>query len=281
MRSWLFVPADSERKLGRAAEAGADVLILDLEDSVVPDARPRARAMVGTFLGERPGRTWVRVNPVGSADGLADLAAVVRHAPDGLVVPKATPDAMAVLSAQMDALEAREGLAAGAIALMPVATETPGAVLALPAYAGAGLARMVAMTWGAEDLAAELGAAGNRAGGAWDEPYGTVRAWALLAARAAGVEPVETLWADFRDLAGLEADTRAAARQGFTGRLAIHPGQVPVINAAMTPDADAVAWAGRVVTAFAGGAGVASLDGRMLDRPHLRAAERVLARAAV
>lgn len=279
LRSLLFVPADSERKLAKAASAAADALILDLEDSVSPANRPPARALAAEFLSHRPGPTWVRINPLHTADALADLAAIVRAAPDGIMLPKATAQACHRLHAMLDALEARDGLPCGAIKLIPVATETPAAVLGLHRYARTPLPRMAALTWGAEDLAAELGASTNRmASGVFDVPYQAVRVQALLAARAANVEPVETLHADFRDLEGLKTDTERAARQGFSGRLAIHPDQVAVLNAAFTPtDAD-LAHARAVVAAFAGGAGVASLDGKMLDAPHLRAAERVLGR---
>lgn len=279
LRSLLFVPADSERKLARARDAGADALILDLEDSVAPPNRPAARALAAAYLADRPGPTWVRINPLDSSDALADLAAIVCAAPDGIMLPKCLPAHVERLHAMLDALEARDGLPAGAIRIIPVATETPAAVLALGEYATRALPRLAALTWGAEDLAAELGASTNRMpSGVLDVPYQAVRVQALLAARAAGVEPVDTLHADFRDTDGLRADTERAARQGFTGRLAIHPDQVPPINAAFTPTEAELAHARAVVAAFADGAGVASLDGKMLDAPHLRAAERVLAR---
>jgi len=279
LRSLLFVPADSERKLAKAASAQADALILDLEDSVVPANRPHARALAAEFLSDRPGPTWVRINPLSTPDALADLAAIVRAAPDGIMLPKATAQGCHRLHPMLDALEARDGLPPGSIKLIPVATETPAAVLTLHHYAELKLPRLAALTWGAEDISAELGASTNRmASGAFDVPYQAVRVQALLAARAAGVEPIETLHADFRDLEGLKADTERAARQGFTGRLAIHPDQVPVINAAFTPSEADLAHARAVVAAFAGGAGVASLDGKMLDAPHLKAAEHLLGR---
>ena len=176
LRSLLFVPADSERKLARARDAGADALILDLEDSVAPAARPAARKAVVAYLADRPGPTWVRINPPGTADALADLAAIVRAAPDGIMLPKCLPADVARLHAMLDALEARDGLAPGAIRIIPVATETPAAVLALPEYATRALPRLAALTWGAEDLAAELGASTNRMpSGVLDVPYQAVR----------------------------------------------------------------------------------------------------------
>lgn len=286
LRSFLFVPGDSDKKLARGSESGADALILDLEDAVAPTRKPLARDMVRNYLSahaaSRRSQLWVRINPI-DAGGLDDLVAIVRGAPDGIVVPKVDhPDDLARLSVFLDALERRDGIA-GPIRLMPVATETPRAPLALAAYGSVPLPRLYGMTWGAEDLSTALGASTNRdEAGGWAFTYRMARSLCLMAARAAGVEPVETLYADFRDPAGLMAASRAAAREGFTGRIAIHPDQVGPINDAFTPSADEVAHAQRVVDAFASepGAGVIGLDGRMLDIPHLRQAEQVLARAA-
>ncbi len=279
LRSLLFVPADSERKLARAGGSGADALILDLEDAVAPEAKPRARALAAEFLAQRPGPTWVRINPVQGPLALADLAAVMPARPDGIMLPKGGPAECARLSAWLDAFEAAHGLPPGATPILPVATETPAAALALPGFASAGLARLAGLTWGAEDLSAELGAATNRDPlGRFAWPYQQVRAQCLIAARAAGVLAIDTLWADFRDLEGLRADTALAAQEGWDGRLAIHPDQVAVIHAALAPSAEAVAHAYAVVAAFeaAPGAGVVALDGRMLDAPHLKAAHRIL-----
>lgn len=281
LRSLLFVPADSERKLAKAGAAGADALILDLEDAVAPDAKVRARAMAAEFLANRPGATWVRINALETPHALADLATVVRAAPEGIVLPKADFAAMRRLHIMLDALEVRDGIVAGSIKLLPVATETPEAVLRLPEMiAPRRLPRMVALTWGAEDLSAELGASTNRmASGAFDVPYQAVRVQALLTARAAGVEPIDTLHADFRDLDGLAADSARARSQGFTGRLAIHPDQVSVINAAFAPSEAEIAHARAVIAAFEGapGQGTVALAGKMLDAPHRRAAQRILA----
>lgn len=285
LRSFLFVPGDSEKKLAKGATSGADALILDLEDSVAPDHKPTARAMVVDYLAKQP-RTpelWVRINPMAEG-GLDDLVAVVRAAPDGLVVPKVDhPDDLARLSLMLDALERRDGVARP-IRLMPVATETARAGFGLGAYADAVLPRLYGLTWGAEDLATALGAAGNRdPDGGWGFTFRMVRAQCLMAAYAAGVAAIDTLYADFRDEAGLRAESIAAAREGFTGRLAIHPAQVAAINAAFTPDAADINHARRVVAAFAAspGTGVVGLDGKMLDRPHLKQAEALLARAGV
>ena len=283
LRSLLFVPGDSERKLAKGAEAGADALILDLEDSVAPERKAAARAMVCEYLaGRREGPAlWVRINPMGEG-GLDDLVAVVRAAPDGLVVPKVGhPGELAGLSLMLDALERRDGVASP-IRLLPVATETPRAPLALAAYPETPLPRLAAMTWGAEDLSTALGARTNRdPSGAFAFTYRMARSGCLLAARACGVAPIETLHADYRDEAGLRAESREAAREGFAGRLAIHPAQVGPINEAFTPSPEEVAHARRVVEAFAAepGTGVVGLDGRMLDIPHLKQAQAVLAAA--
>jgi len=281
LRSLLFVPADSEKKLAKAREVPADALILDLEDSVIPDNRARARALVREFLEDEHGpAVFVRVNPLGSPDYARDVAEITPAAPVGLVVPKAEgAETLVRVGAQLEEAETLAGLPVGAIKLVPIATETPRAVLKLADYASPP-PRLIALAWGAEDLATAIGAATNRkADGDLTFPYKVVRALALIAAKAAGVEAIETLHADFRDSAGLERAARLAARDGFAGMLAIHPDQVPIINAAFTPSADEVAQARRVVAAFAGGEGVISLDGRMLDAPHLKQAEAVLARA--
>jgi citrate lyase subunit beta / citryl-CoA lyase len=279
LRSLLFVPADSEKKLAKARSSPADALILDLEDSVAAENRPAARALVREFLKEaHPQSIWVRINPVGSDDFIRDIEAVTASRPSGLVVPKPDgPYALNVVDAHLITRETQAGLEHGTIKLLPVATETPVATLSLQDYRSPP-PRLAAMTWGAEDLSAALGASGNRGeDGAFLETYRIVRALCLIAAKAAGVDAIETLHADFRDAKGLERAARAAQREGFCGMLAIHPDQVAVINAAFTPSAGDVAHAERVVAAFASGAGVASLDGKMLDQPHLKQARHVIA----
>ena len=283
IRSFLFVPGDSERKLARGMACGADALILDLEDAVAPPQKPVARAMVAAALvaQARTPELWVRINPL-DAGGLDDLAAVVRAAPDGIVVPKVDgPADVQRLTHYLDALERRDGVARPA-RILPVATETARAPFGLGGFADAGLARLHGLTWGAEDLSAALGASTNQQDGAWAFTYRMARSLCLLAAKAAGVEPIETVFTDLRDPEGLRRGCEAAAAEGFTGRLAIHPDQVPIINQAFMPGAGAVAHAQRVLAAFAAapGAGAVSLDGHMLDMPHLKQAEGVLARQA-
>jgi citrate lyase subunit beta/citryl-CoA lyase len=281
-RSWLFVPGDSERKLARGSESGADALILDLEDSVAAGRRPLARGMICEYLGAQARRSqlWVRINPL-DGEGLVDAAAVVRAAPDGLVVPKVGgPAELLRVSHWLDALEAREGLPPGGIRLLSVATETAAAVLGLSDYARIPVPRLHGLTWGAEDLAAALGASSNQdAGGGLSLTYRIARSACLVAAVAANAQPIDTLEPDFRDEAALHAACAAARREGFTGKIAIHPAQVAPINAGFRPTAEEVAFARRVVETFAAnpGLGTVGMDGRMLDMPHLRQAERVLA----
>jgi len=287
MRSWLFVPGDSEKKAVKAAGCGADVLIFDLEDSVAASAKPAARAHVAELIGRREPRDWslfVRVNPFDGNLTMADLDAVVRPGLDGILLPK--PEGGADVSRLADEIAGREaaaGMASGSISIAVVATETPTAVFTLGSYAPAH-PRLAAMTWGAEDLAAAVGATTNRnEAGEFTAPFKLVRNLALFAATAAGTAPIDTLHADFRDLAGLEADCRASRRDGFVGRLAIHPGQVEVINRCYTPSAAEIDWARRIVAAFAENpdAGALGLDGKMIDRPHLIAARKTLAAAGV
>jgi citrate lyase subunit beta/citryl-CoA lyase len=280
LRSFLFVPADSEKKLANAETTPADALILDLEDAVAAANRPAARKLAHTYVGERRSRAalWVRINPVGTPDYSADLEAIVSAKPDGVIVPKPDgPEALRVLDNDLTAYEARHGLPLGAIKTLPVATETPVAVMSLMDYRSPP-PRLAALSWGAEDLSAALGAATNRdETGEFFFTYKMVRSLTLIAAKAAGVAAIETLHADFRDSKGLDRVARAAQREGFSGMFAIHPDQVEIINAAFTPSKADVAHAKRVVEAFASGAGVASLDGKMLDQPHLVQARHVLA----
>lgn len=286
LRSLLFVPGDSERKLAKGQSSGADALILDLEDSVAPARKSVARGMVRAYLEarreDRSCELWVRINPI-TDGGLDDLVAIVRAAPDGIVVPKTDgPADLVQLGHFIDALERRDAVAKP-IRFLPVATETPRAPFALAAYADTPLPRLFGLTWGAEDLSTALGASTNRdAQGAFAYTYRMVRSTCLLAAKAAGVAAIETLYADFRDLEGLRADSAAASREGFTGRIAIHPDQAGIINEAFSPSLEDVAQARRILAAFEAqpGTGVVGLDGKMLDIPHLRQAEQVLARAA-
>jgi citrate lyase subunit beta/citryl-CoA lyase len=283
MRSLLFVPGDSERKLAKARASEADALILDLEDAVTPGMRASARGRVCAFLAnaDRGHRQalWVRVNSVTSADALSDLAAVMPGRPDGIVLPKASPDAVRTLDNYLDAFEAALGIPAGSTRVLPIATETPPALFRMGDYAGCS-ARLAAITWGAEDLGAAVGAVSVRAAdGRWSAVFELARSLCLLAASAACVPAVDTVYTDLRDAEGLAGSCRQARRDGFAGKLAIHPDQVVIVNSSFAPTVAEIEHARRVVQAFedAGGAGVISLDGRMLDRPHLVQARKVLA----
>jgi citrate lyase subunit beta/citryl-CoA lyase len=278
LRSLLFVPADSERKLAKAPEAGADVLLLDLEDSVAAERKPAARAMAAEWL-RAPSRSaaFVRVNAFDTGLTFLDLAVVVAGRPEGIMVPKcAGASDVLRLAAALDALEAREGIAAGSTRILPIATETAGALFSLGSYAGT--PRLAGLTWGAEDLAAAVGARANKQAGVFDDLFRLARALCLAGAAAADVPAIDTVYPDFRDEAGFAAECADARRMGFLGKMAIHPGQVAAINAAFTPSAEERAHAEAVIDAFANapGAGVVSIEGRMVDRPHLIAARRVL-----
>lgn len=285
MRSLLFVPGDSPRKLDKALDSGADALILDLEDSVAPSEKPAARAAAAAFLARTRGaaarpRLYVRINALDTGLADDDLAAVMPAGPDGIMLPKAVGGAdVAALGARLAVHEAQADLPDGATRILPIATETAQAVFALGTMAGAS-PRLVGLTWGAEDLSADLGAETNRDEAGWTAPFRLARNLALLAAAAAEVDPIDTINAAFRDLDGLARECREARRDGFTGKMAIHPAQVPVINAAFTPSQAEIARARAVAAAFAQapGTGVVGVEGQMLDRPHLRRAERLLAR---
>jgi citrate lyase subunit beta/citryl-CoA lyase len=281
----LFVPGDSERKFAKAVGVGADALILDLEDAVAPAMKADARRHVAALLDDRRQRDWaffVRINPFETGLSLADLAAVVRPGLDGIVLPKADGAAdLDRLGCYLDAFETAADMVLGGVKVVVVATETAKAMFQLGSYTPAH-PRLAALTWGGEDLSAAIGAVTPRHDdGSWTEPYRHVRSQCLFAAAAAGVAPLETLWADYRDGEGLAADSRAARRDGFTGRIAIHPDQIPIINDCFSPSAADVDHARRVVAAFAAqpDAGTIGIDGKMYDRPHLTAAEKTLAAA--
>lgn len=276
MRSWLFVPGDSERKLARAGEAGAGALILDLEDSVAAGRRVVARGMVREFLGGDRS-AWVRINPLEGEEGLRDLAGVMPGGPAGVVLPKATPGGLERLDRYLEALEVAHGWERGGTRVMAIATESAAGVFGMGGYGGVS-GRLAALTWGAEDLAAVLGAVNREEDGRYGDVFRLARGLCLLGAQAAGVAAVDTVFVDFRDEAGLRAECVAGRRAGFVGKMAIHPGQVGVIEAAFAPSSEEVAWARAVVAAFeaAPGAGVVSVEGRMVDRPHWVLARRVL-----
>jgi len=280
-RSWLFVPGDSERKLAKAASAGADVVIVDLEDAVAPEAKPAARGLAHDWLAEGSAdNRWVRINALDTPWWREDLAATMPAAPSGIMVPKAAgPDQLQALAAELAELEQRHDLPAGTTEILPLVSETPAAALSIAAYAAASLPRLAGLTWGAEDLSAALGATRKRdTNGVWTDTFRFVRSQVLLASHARGVLAVDTLHADFRDLAGLEAAAAASRADGFHGMLAIHPDQVQVINATFSPSEAELAEAQAIVDLFAAnpGAGALALDGRMVDQPHLVQAKRLL-----
>jgi len=283
LRSMLFVPADSARKMAKSLQCPADALILDLEDAVVPDRKPLAREMAADFLAGQASATasalFVRINPLDSGLALEDLAAVVRPGLAGILQPKTTGAADVVkLGHYLDALEARAGMAPGSVAIVPVATETPQAMLNMQTF-NAPLPRLAGITWGAEDLSAAIGAVSNRdEDGAYSPVYTWANSLCLCAAASTGVAAIDTLHADFKNSAGLAAACRASRRRGFSGRIAIHPDQVATINEAYSPTEAELAHARRVMDAFAAqpGAGTLSLDGAMYDMPHLKQARRTL-----
>jgi citrate lyase subunit beta / citryl-CoA lyase len=287
MRSLLFVPADSPGKLAKALGCGADALVLDLEDSVAPERKGAARSGAAAFLKETlpvPGRPRLIVRVNGLATGLidADLDAVVPARPDAIMLPKAEGGASVVhADAKLCAREALYGIAEGAIRIVAIATETAPALFVAGTYGGAS-PRLAALTWGAEDLATELGAEANRdAQGRFLDPYRLARTLCIAAAAAADVPALDTVYVDFRDNAGLRRECEEARRDGFAGKMAIHPGQVATINDVFTPAPLAITRAQAIIAAFAASpdAGVIGIDGVMYDRPHLAKAERLLARA--
>lgn len=271
--------------MAKAADSAADCLILDLEDSLTPERRPEGRRLALDFLrARRRGgqQVYVRINPLGGPDALADLAAIMAGAPDGIMLPKCpSGEQVGMLDHYLSALEAREGIEQGQTRILPIVTEVAAGVFAMGSYRGCS-ARLYGMMWGAEDLAADIGAGIKRLpDGSYADAYRMARAATLLGAAAAGVVPFDTVFIDFRDPEGLEAECLAARKEGFRAKPAIHPAQLEIINRAFSVTADEVAWARRVVQAFADHpqAGVVALDGVMLDKPHLTQAKTLLDRA--
>ncbi|HEV2957962.1 MAG TPA: CoA ester lyase [Xanthobacteraceae bacterium] len=287
MRSLLFIPGDSPRKLAKGLESGADALILDLEDSVAAGRKAEARATSLAFLkdagsAEKRPRLLVRVNGLDTGLTDADLDAVVAGRPDAILLPKAEggPSVMH-LDAKLAAREALAGLPDGAVGILAIATETAAALFAAGTYAGAS-PRLSALTWGAEDLSADIGAETNRdEDGGFTGPFRLARSLCVAAAAAAKVAALDTVFVDFRNADGLRREAEEARRDGFVGKLAIHPGQVATINEVFTPSPAQIAKAEAVLAAFAAapGVGVVGIDGVMYDRPHLERAKRLLARA--
>ena len=286
MRSLLFVPGDSERKLEKGFAAGADVVIVDLEDSVAAQNKSLARDIAARVIVEQrlhsKSAIYVRVNDLSTGLTDDDLAALVPAKPDGIMLPKSNSGQdVQHLSAKLRVHEAENGLSDGAIKILPIITETAAGVLAGASYAKAS-ARLAGLTWGAEDLSAAIGARSARdERGRYTDVFRLARTMTILAAGAAEVAAIDTVFPNFRDMAAFEAECTEAERDGFTGKMAIHPAQVPVINAAFTPSTEAVQHSLAIVAAFAaaGNPGVVGIDGKMVDRPHLRLAERLLARA--
>ncbi|MBS0254044.1 MAG: CoA ester lyase [Proteobacteria bacterium] len=273
LRSLLFVPGDRPERFAKAAQSGADAIILDLEDSVAPGEKARARAAVGDYLaGPRETFTLVRINPLDGPECAADLALLAKARPDGLMLPKA--EGLASLT-RLDQL-----LDGARLPVLPIATETPAAMFELGSYAQWD-GPLLGLTWGAEDLPAAIGAETARIDGRYTPPIELARSLALFGAHKAGVAAIETVYPDIRDLDGLAAYAARGRRDGFTGMMALHPAQVGPINAAFTPGAEAIARAQAIVAAFAAapGAGVLMIDGKMVDQPHLKQARAVLARA--
>lgn len=290
MRSLLFVPGDSERKLEKAAASGADALILDLEDSVAPSRKTEARGIVAAYVARlqkeaiRP-RLIVRVNALDTGLTGDDVAAVVGAGPDAILLPKANCGAdVQNLSTQIAVEEAEAGLPEGDIKIHALITETAAGMLSAASFA-AKTGRLTAVAWGAEDLAADIGASSNKDDqGRYTDVFRLARSLTILAAANAGVEAIDTVFTDFRDMEGLDTECRAAVRDGFSGKMAIHPAQVSVINSAFTPPPEDVERAVRILALFAAAgpdAGVLSLDGKMIDKPHLRQAERIARRAGL
>lgn len=288
MRSYLFVPGDAPRKLEKGMASGADALLLDLEDSVAPDNKQKARETVRDYLlahagkKQRP-RLFVRVNALDTGLTDADLDVVMTARPDGILFPKSRHGGdVTHLDAKITAREALHDIDEGTTRILVLVTESAQALFGLHNYRGSS-ERLDGMTWGAEDLSADLGAETNRnEKGDYTDPYRLARAQCLIAAVAADVAPIDSIYPNFRDEAGLKRETLEGRRDGFTGKMAIHPDQVPVINAIFTPSEEDIAKAKRLIGAFeaAGNAGVISLDGQMYDQPHLKRALRLLARVA-
>lgn len=286
MRSLLFVPADGGSKLDKAVASGADAVIVDLEDSIAPERKDTARVAALDFLKragaakQRP-RLLVRINGLDTGMTDADLDAIVPGRPDAIVFPKAEGGASVVhLDAKLTAREAIAGVPEGQIKILAQGVESAAGLFAAGTFRG-GSVRLIGLTWGPEDLSAELGAEANRnTQGELTEPYRLARSICLYAAAAAKLPAIETVYVDFRNSEGLRRDTEAARRDGFTGRLAIHPAQVPVINEIFTPSAAQIERAKAVVAAFAAqpGAGTVGIDGKMYDRPHLARAQALLGR---
>ncbi|ABD24541.1 HpcH/HpaI aldolase [Novosphingobium aromaticivorans DSM 12444] len=289
-RSWLFVPGDSEKKLGKAMATGAHAVIVDLEDAVAPAAKPQARVLARDWLGihrqhvteNRPVARWVRINAIDTGMWREDLQVVMAGAPDGVMLPKCEgPEQVRQLAAEIYELEQRNRVPNGSTRILPLVSETAKSALTITSYVDEPMPRLAGLTWGAEDLSAVLGATRKRdAAGAWTDAFRFIRAQCLLTSHAKGVWAIDTLHDDFRDEAGTKRAAEAARADGFTGMLAIHPSQVPIINTAFAPTEAELAEAEAIVALFAASpyAGTLQYNGRMVDQPHLRMAKQLLGR---
>ena len=285
MRSFLFVPGDSTRKYESAKKTAADALILDLEDSIAPDQKPVARTTtLGMLTDGAPGKKlYVRVNALDTGMSCIDLAAIMPGKPDGIVLPKCAGAAdINQLAFYLDAFEATHGIANGTTRIVPVATETADAIFKLANFQGAS-PRLWGMMWGAEDLAASLGAPQNRINGRFYGPFLLARNLCLMSAVAAGVVPIDTVYADIDNLSGLEEEAVEARRDGFLAKAIIHPKHVDVVNKAFMPTEDEITLSRKIVAAFEQNpdSGVIRVEGKMVDKPHLRAALKILAQAGL
>ena len=281
IRSWLFAPGDSERKMTKALDGPADVVLLDLEDAVLAENKPLARQLVRDFLlanADRRSRIWVRVNPLDGPHTLDDLAAVMPAGPGGIMLPKVYGRAdVEKLDHCLSALEVANGIEEGSTPVIVLITETAEAMFHTGDYKGA--PRVVALTWGAEDLADSIGAQSNKdESGAYTFTYELARSMTVLGAATAGVTAIETISADFRDLEALRQRATRVRRDGFKGMMAIHPAQVDVINDAFTPSEQEIAEAQEIADIFAANPGVGAIGwkGGMLDRPYLSRAQQLL-----
>ncbi|MDA7945862.1 MAG: CoA ester lyase [Hyphomicrobiaceae bacterium] len=289
MRSLLFTPGDSDRKLAKGLTSDADVILIDLEDAVTAENKVSAREKTADFLRQDAARNapmplYVRINDLETEWAEDDLASVVPAKPAGIMLPKArSHDDVARLAGMLDALEQKAGVKPGFLSILVIAPEIPEAVLNMATFQNCD-PRVAGITWGSEDLATGLAAAGSRdQDGTYRSPIELARSLCLTAGSAAGIHAIDTVYADFRDLEGLKRDAERAAADGFSGKLAIHPDQVAVINAAFTPGEEEIAKARRIVEAFDAqpGAGAINLDGAMVDMPHLQNAKKLLARAGL
>lgn len=284
MRSLLFVPAHDERKRTKGLDCGADALIIDLEDAVPDAEKVRARGECAEFVAQHRDRLrlFVRVNALDSGLLLDDLAAVVRARPYGIMLPKSGSGRdVALVDVYLRTLEARDDVPIGSIRILPIVTETAGALFEMGSYAREAGPRLCGMMWGGEDLATDVGASANRSDGQYTAPFALARSLCLFGAAAAGVPAIDAVYTDFRDPTGLADEARAASAAGFSAKAAIHPAQIEPIHTAFTPSEQAVRHATAVVAAFVAqpAAGAVNIDGRMFDRPHLKAAQRMLERA--